>query len=108
MIEKPIATTEREAREITAAAAQAGVRMMVAHVLHFDPRYAKLQEAIDQGEIGDEEIESPLLVTWSYGKGRSAAFASDCSPHWAEYFQPWEYYGKFWVQAVRWLAGEEK
>ena len=58
--------------------------------------------------IGDEEIESPLLVTWSYGKGRSAAFASDCSPHWAEYFQPWEYYGKFWVQAVRWLAGEEK
>lgn len=38
--------------------------------------------------IGDEEIESPLLVTWSYGKGRSAAFASDCSPHWAEYFQP--------------------
>lgn len=53
LIEKPIATTEREAREITAAAAQAGVRMMVAHVLHFDPRYAKLQEAIDQGEIGD-------------------------------------------------------
>ena len=37
LIEKPIATTEREAREITAAAAQAGVRMMVSHVLHCDP-----------------------------------------------------------------------
>jgi uncharacterized membrane protein len=32
------------------------------------------------------------------------AFASDCSPHWAAYFQPWEYYGKFWRQAARWLA----
>jgi len=57
--------------------------------------------------IGDDEIESPLLVTWEYGKGRAAAFASDCSPHWAEYFQPWEYYGKFWIQAMRWLAGEK-
>jgi uncharacterized membrane protein len=34
------------------------------------------------------------------------AFATDCSPHWAEYFQPWEYYGQFWRQAVRWLGGE--
>ena len=57
--------------------------------------------------IGAEEIEHPLLVTWDYGKGRSAAFSSDCAPHWAEYFQPWEYYGKFWIQTVRWLAGEK-
>ncbi len=56
--------------------------------------------------IGDEEIEHPLLVTWEYGKGRAAAFSSDCSPHWAEYFQPWEYYGAFWVQAVQWLSGK--
>ena len=54
--------------------------------------------------IGDEEIEAPLLVTWEYGQGRSAAFATDCSPHWAEYFQPWEYYGQFWVQLIRWLG----
>lgn len=57
--------------------------------------------------IGDDEIDFPLLVTWDYGKGRAAAFASDCAPHWAEYFQPWEYYGKFWVQTMRWL-GEKK
>ena len=56
--------------------------------------------------IGDDEIEFPLLVTWEYGKGRAAAFASDCSPHWAEYFQPWDYYGQFWVQLVRWLANK--
>ena len=50
--------------------------------------------------------ENPLIVTWQFGKGRAMAFATDCSPHWAEYFQPWEYYGQFWRQAVRWLAGE--
>lgn len=58
--------------------------------------------------IGDEEIEYPLLVVGKYGAGRSAAFTSDCAPHWAEFFQPWEYYGQFWVQAVKWLANEDK
>jgi len=34
------------------------------------------------------------------------AFASDCSPHWAAHFQPWQYYKTFWQQAIRWLAGQ--
>ena len=51
-----------------------------------------------------QEDECPLIVTWEFGQGRAMAFATDCSPHWAAYFQPWEYYGQFWRQAVRWLA----
>jgi len=40
-------------------------------------------------------------------KGRTAAFASDCSPHWAPTgFTTWEYYPRFWDQLVRWLAGK--
>jgi uncharacterized membrane protein len=54
--------------------------------------------------IGEGEDENPLLVTWEFGKGRAMAFASDCSPHWAQFFQPWEYYGQFWRQAVSWLG----
>jgi predicted dehydrogenase len=53
LVEKPIAATEAEARQIEAAAKQNNVRLMVAHILHFDPRYAQLEEAIDRGEIGD-------------------------------------------------------
>lgn len=53
LIEKPIAPTEQEARQIVQAAERAGVRMMVAHVLHFDPRYAQLQQAVEQGRLGD-------------------------------------------------------
>lgn len=56
--------------------------------------------------IGEGEDEHPLLVTWTYGEGRAMAFASDCSPHWAQYFQPWEYYGQFWRQAIEWLGGK--
>lgn len=56
--------------------------------------------------IGEGEDENPLIVTWEFGKGRAMAFASDCSPHWAEYFQPWKFYGQFWQQAIRWLGKE--
>ncbi len=57
--------------------------------------------------IGEGEDERPLVVTWQFGKGRAMAFSTDCSPHWAAFFQPWEYYGQFWRQSVTWLAGKE-
>lgn len=56
--------------------------------------------------IGEGEDENPLIVVWEYGKGRSMAFASDCSPHWAAFFQPWNCYGQFWRQSVQWLGGK--
>lgn len=47
----------------------------------------------------------PLLVAGSFGKGRSVAFTSDCSPHWAPpEFVAWEYYGRLWNQIVEWSA----
>lgn len=50
--------------------------------------------------------EDPFLVTGRYGKGRTAAFASDCSPHWAPPgFVDWAYYPAFWNQLVSWMAG---
>ncbi len=53
LVEKPLAETEEEARAIVAAAEEKGVRLMVAHLLHFDPRYVKVREAVEQGVIGD-------------------------------------------------------
>ena len=66
------------------------------------------QEAEVLATVGDDEKQYPLVVTWEYGKGRSMAFASDCSPHWAATFQAWEYYGQFWCQALEWLGKAEK
>lgn len=53
LIEKPIAKTYKEALQIKEAADRAEVRLMVAHVLRFDPRYQQLHESIAKGEIGE-------------------------------------------------------
>jgi uncharacterized membrane protein len=49
----------------------------------------------------------PFIVTGSYGKGRTAIFASDFAPHWAGDFVRWDGYAQFWTQMFRWLAGEK-
>jgi uncharacterized membrane protein len=47
----------------------------------------------------------PMLVVGTHGHGRTAAFASDCSPHWGSpEFLAWEHYGRFWGQLVSWLG----
>ena len=51
-----------------------------------------------------KETSDPLVVVWTFGKGRSMAFASDIAPHWGAGFQEWKYYEQFWEQALGWLA----
>lgn len=47
----------------------------------------------------------PLVVVGEPGEGRSLAYTTDIGPHWAPpAFLEWEGYGRFWDQAVRWLA----
>ena len=46
----------------------------------------------------------PIIATWTYGKGRTAVFASDFAPHWAGDFVRWNGYPTFWAQMTRWLA----
>lgn len=47
----------------------------------------------------------PFVAVGEFGKGRSAVFASDCSPHWAPpEFCNWEYYGVFWRNLINWLG----
>lgn len=49
----------------------------------------------------------PLLVTGSYGSGRSLAFASDIGPHWVPpAFSEWTGYRVLWSRAISWLAKE--
>lgn len=50
--------------------------------------------------------DDPLLAVGSHGGGRSAAFASDCAPHWGPTeFVDWDGYPALWAGLVRWLAG---
>lgn len=47
----------------------------------------------------------PFVTVREYGQGRTAAFASDCAPHWGPpAFLNWEGYGRFWNQLAAWLG----
>lgn len=52
-------------------------------------------------------LEDPFLVVHNYGRGKSAAYASDCSPHWAPpEFVEWEYYSNFWNNLLLYLTAD--
>ena len=63
-------------------------------------------EAKPAAEVLATIYDDPFLVVGHHGRGRTMAYASDCSPHWgpAE-FTGWPHYARFWRQAVSWLAG---
>lgn len=52
LIEKPIAFTVEEGRQIIAAVEQAGVRLAVGHVERFNPAVIALKAHLRQGELG--------------------------------------------------------
>ncbi|HIT85747.1 MAG TPA: Gfo/Idh/MocA family oxidoreductase [Candidatus Ornithomonoglobus intestinigallinarum] len=53
LLEKPMAPTVRECREITEAAEKKGVKVVVCHVLRFTNFWRKLKDIIKNGDIGD-------------------------------------------------------
>jgi predicted dehydrogenase len=52
LLEKPMATTEEDARAITAAAQRNGIILAVCHVLRYTPYTRMLKELLDSGRIG--------------------------------------------------------
>ncbi len=52
LLEKPIATTLEDADAIIAAAERHKVKLMLAHILRYDVRYAQIKAAVEQGVIG--------------------------------------------------------
>lgn len=46
--------------------------------------------------------DDPFLVVGTYKNGKTAAFASDCSPHWGSTaFTEWAHYPTFWANLIR-------
>jgi UDP-N-acetylglucosamine 3-dehydrogenase len=53
LLEKPIAGTVLEAKEIVTAAKAKGVKFTVGHIERFNPAVIELKKMIDKGELGD-------------------------------------------------------
>jgi uncharacterized membrane protein len=46
--------------------------------------------------------DDPVLAHWQYGLGRSVAFTSDATAHWAAHWLGWDGFSQFWGQTIRW------
>jgi uncharacterized membrane protein len=89
--------------EVTAAghAAIGGVSSEWPRLLGYN-RFRAKGDATTIATVGDD----PLLVVGEYGQGRTAAFASDCAPHWAPpEFVEWTDYAELWSSIILWAGG---
>lgn len=60
---------------------------------------------IEEGEVVATLNGDPFIAVREYGKGRTAAFGSDCAPHWGPpEFVNWEHYNTFWGNLLDWLT----
>lgn len=67
--------------------------------------YQKLTAREDAHVLAQIEGD-PLLIAREVDQGRTLAFASDVSPHWAPTeFMSWRGYGPLFSNAMNWLAG---
>ncbi|GHE48404.1 dehydrogenase [Streptomyces longispororuber] len=97
--EKPLALTVREAEEVAAAAAAAGVHLHPAHVVRYFPAYATLRAAVAHGDLG-------RLAVLRFTRGSAR-------PQWAPWFgDPAQSGGVLLdlmvhdIDIARWVAGE--
>jgi predicted dehydrogenase len=99
--EKPLARTLEQAEEMIAACEQAGVKLMVAHVVRFFPDYAQAKGMVDRGEIGRVGVvrlkrvsSRPVWSTdnWLFDVGKSGGMMLDLMIHDFDY--------------ARWVAGD--
>lgn len=53
LVEKPLAISVKEAEQMVDVCKDEGVKLMVGHILRFDPRYVVIKERIEKGELGE-------------------------------------------------------
>lgn len=75
LLEKPIAPTAKECKDIAEAAKKKGVRVVICTVLRYTPLFTKIKEIIDSGEIGEimsinhEECVGDIHQSHSFVRG---------------------------------------
>jgi len=91
LIEKPLASTAAEAREIIAACSAAGIRAAVGHVERFNPALLELRERVQGGQLGDVFLIATERVGPFPDRVRDVGVVKDLATH--------------DLDLVRWLGG---
>jgi predicted dehydrogenase len=96
LVEKPMAHTLAAAKAMAAAEAKGGGRLLVGHILRFDPRYVEAAAAVRAGKIGEPiHATSGRFTVRDIGKRLNGA-SSVCF-----------YLGVHDVDALQWISGAE-
>ena len=98
--EKPLARTVSEAQEMITACRDAGVMLLVAHVVRFFPEYAAAKAAVERGEIGKVAVVRLTRASfrpgaddsWFHDHDKSGGMMLDLMIHDFDY--------------ARWVAGD--
>lgn len=99
--EKPLARTIEQGQEMIAACEQAGVKLLVAHVVRFFPEYAQAKTTVARGDIGQPAVvrltrgtfrPKKALDNWFVDFEKSGGMMMDLMIHDFDY--------------ARWLLGE--
>ena len=93
LLEKPMARTAADCLKIKTACENNGVRLMVAHVLRFDPAYRRLYDAVKGGELGE-------VLHLSAGRKNSRLLAKRLMGQTSMLF----YVGIHDIDAVQWVS----
>lgn len=80
LVEKPLAPTTADARQLVAAASDAGVILMVGHTFEYNPAVRKLRELVQSQQLGElYYIDSARLNLGLYQNDVNVIF--DLAPH---------------------------
>ena len=80
LVEKPLATTSKDARRLVTAAEEAGVTLMVGHTFEHNAAVDKLRQLVHQRELGDlYNIDTARLNLGLYQSDVNVIF--DLAPH---------------------------
>jgi myo-inositol 2-dehydrogenase/D-chiro-inositol 1-dehydrogenase len=94
LVEKPMAHSLAAAKRMAAAEKKGGGRLLVAHILRFDPRYVGAAEAVRKGKIGEPVHGSSGRFTIRDVGVRLNGTSSPCF-----------YLGVHDVDALQWISG---
>jgi len=72
LVEKPMALDGRQSREMCRVARDRGRRLAVAYYRRFWPRFQRVKEMLERGELGEPVLIRVALHSWYPGRGGEA------------------------------------
>ena len=86
-LEKPMATTRREAEDLVGVQAETGLALQVGYVFRYSHLFRRMKTMIDEGAVGTprmaycHEFRRPLPAAWRYSTSRTGGVFAEKNCH---------------------------